>query len=166
MGRHGYAATSMREIAAEAGVAQALLHYYYDTKDTLLVAVVRAMLDDQLQRLRAELERPASSRERALAGLAAARDKTLGDKRQWRLFFEVLAADSRAGKGKLTEAFAERRALVAEVVAEARGVKEAATVALLVDAAMLGLAAERLAGTTDAEIAAAYDLLVQMLDAR
>jgi small subunit ribosomal protein S3 len=56
--------------------------------------------------------------------------------------------------------------LVAEVVAEARGAKEAATVALLVDAAMLGLAAERLAGTPDAEIAAAYDLLVQMLDAR
>ena len=96
-GRRGYTATSMREIAAEAGVAQALLHYYFHTKDALMIAVVRAMLDDQLERLRGELARADTSRGRALAGLAAARDKTLGDKRQWRLFFEVLAADSRSG---------------------------------------------------------------------
>ncbi len=165
VGRRGYSATSMRDVAGEAGVAQGLIHYYYATKDALLVAVVRAMLDEQLARLRKRLEEVRGPpRARAQAGLAAARDKTLGDKRQWRLFFEVLAADSRDGRGKLAEAFAERRALVSDVVAEARGRRDAASVALLVDALMLGLAAERLAGTADAEIEAAYDLFTRMVD--
>ncbi len=43
VGRRGYSATSMRDIAGEAGVAQGLIHYYYATKDALLLAVVRAM---------------------------------------------------------------------------------------------------------------------------
>lgn len=36
----GYAAASMKTIAAEAGVAQALLHYHFDTKEGLYVKVV------------------------------------------------------------------------------------------------------------------------------
>lgn len=36
---NGYAGASMREIAQEAGVAQALLHYYYDGKERLYEAV-------------------------------------------------------------------------------------------------------------------------------
>jgi len=38
-GSHGYAGASMRLIADEAGVAQALLHYHYSTKDNLYSAV-------------------------------------------------------------------------------------------------------------------------------
>ncbi|WP_296185603.1 TetR/AcrR family transcriptional regulator [Pseudomonas sp. UBA1879] len=38
-GTHGYAGASMRTIADEAGVAQALLHYHYSTKDNLYAAV-------------------------------------------------------------------------------------------------------------------------------
>jgi len=38
-GTHGYAGASMRLIADEAGVAQALLHYHYSTKDNLYSAV-------------------------------------------------------------------------------------------------------------------------------
>lgn len=38
-GTHGYAGASMRTIAEEAGVAQALLHYHYSTKDNLYAAV-------------------------------------------------------------------------------------------------------------------------------
>ena len=167
VGRRGYSATSMRDIAGEAGVAQGLIHYYYATKDVLLVAVVRAMLDEQLARLRKSLDAVrGSSRARAQAGLAAARDKALGDRRRWRLFFEVLAADSREGHGKLAEAFRDRRALVSEVVAEVRGRHDAGSVALLVDAVMLGLAAERLAGAADADIEAAYDLFTRMVDTK
>ncbi len=164
VGRRGYSATSMRDIAKEAGVAQALLHYYYLTKEALLVAVVRAMLDEQLSRLRDELSVATEPRGRALAGIAAARDKTLGDRRQWRLFFEVLAADSRSGRGALASSFAQRRELVATVVAGTKGRDNAQTIALVVDALMLGLAAERLAGVPDADVAAAYELLVDLLD--
>lgn len=38
-GVHGYAGASMRQIAEEAGVAQALLHYHYASKDKLYEAI-------------------------------------------------------------------------------------------------------------------------------
>lgn len=38
-GTHGYAGASMRQIAEDAGVAQALLHYHYASKDRLYEAV-------------------------------------------------------------------------------------------------------------------------------
>ncbi|WP_186051864.1 TetR/AcrR family transcriptional regulator [Burkholderia gladioli] len=38
-GEHGYAGASMRTIAEDAGVAQALVHYHYATKDKLYEAV-------------------------------------------------------------------------------------------------------------------------------
>lgn len=153
----------MRDIAREAGVAQALIHYYFSTKEALFLSVVRVMLDEQLSRLRREIA-GASGPERALAGLAVARDRALGDTRAWRLFFEVLAARSREGTGReLASAFAERHAAVAAEIARLEPVAEARTLALLVDAVMLGLAAERLAGVKDAEVEAAYDAFVALL---
>lgn len=158
----------MRDVAAEAGVAQGLVHYYFVSKEALLLAVVRAMLDEQLARLRRELASvPASAR--ALAGLAAARDRALGDKRAWRLFFEVLASPSRGETGgALASAFRDRRRAVADEIATAGrelGVRPD-TLALLLDALLLGLAAERLAGATDGEIEAAYDAFVRLLTER
>jgi AcrR family transcriptional regulator len=38
--RHGYHQTSMKDIAAEAGVAPGLAHYYFQTKEDLLVAAI------------------------------------------------------------------------------------------------------------------------------
>lgn len=38
--RGGYAATSVKDIAAEAGVAPGLVHYYFETKEDLLVAAI------------------------------------------------------------------------------------------------------------------------------
>lgn len=153
----------MREVAAEAGVAQALVHYYFVSKEALLLAVVRTMLDDQLGRLKRELaEVPADQRPHR--GLAIARDRALGDKRAWRLFFEVLAARSRGdSRGDLARTFAERRALVAEEVGRALPGTDAATMALLLDALLVGLAAQRLAGVPDAEIERAYDEFVRLL---
>ena len=40
-GQKGYAKATMKEIAAEAGVAQGLIGYHFTTKETLLVEVVR-----------------------------------------------------------------------------------------------------------------------------
>jgi AcrR family transcriptional regulator len=39
--KHGYHATSMKDIAAEAGVAPGLAHYYFETKEDLLVAAIQ-----------------------------------------------------------------------------------------------------------------------------
>jgi AcrR family transcriptional regulator len=38
--KHGYHQTSMKDIAAEAGVAPGLAHYYFETKEDLLVAAI------------------------------------------------------------------------------------------------------------------------------
>lgn len=156
----------MRDVAREAGVAQALLHYYFAGKDALFLAVVRLMLEEQLAKLRREIA-GATGAQRALAGLAVARDRALGDTRVWRLFFEVLSVRSRGGTGReLASAFAERHAVVADEIARLEPEQDAHTLALLVDAVMLGLAAERLAGTNDADVEAAYDAFVALLRGR
>jgi len=38
--KHGYHETSMKDIAAEAGLAPGLAHYYFETKEDLLVAAI------------------------------------------------------------------------------------------------------------------------------
>jgi AcrR family transcriptional regulator len=40
LARDGYAATSVKDIAAEAGVAAGLVHYYFKTKEELVAAAV------------------------------------------------------------------------------------------------------------------------------
>jgi AcrR family transcriptional regulator len=70
LGRKGYGATSLKDVAREAGVAPGLLHYYFESKEELLVEVVVVMerrmiaewkrsvaaVDDPLERLVAGLD--------------------------------------------------------------------------------------------------------------
>lgn len=51
----GYAAATSRRVAAEAGVKQALVYYYFPTMDDLFVEVLRAGADVALARMRAAL---------------------------------------------------------------------------------------------------------------
>ncbi|HEU4362379.1 MAG TPA: helix-turn-helix domain-containing protein [Mycobacterium sp.] len=51
----GYAAATSRRVAAEAGVRQALVYYYFPTMDDLFVEVLRAGADAALDRMRAAL---------------------------------------------------------------------------------------------------------------
>ena len=51
----GYAAATSRRVAAEAGVKQALVYYYFPTMDDLFVEVLRAGADSSLQKMRAAL---------------------------------------------------------------------------------------------------------------
>ena len=51
----GYAAATSRRVAAEAGVKQALVYYYFPTMDDLFVEVLRAGADASLERMRAAL---------------------------------------------------------------------------------------------------------------
>lgn len=44
LGRQGYAATSTKDIAREAGVAPGLLHYYFDSKEEILIEVVEGLV--------------------------------------------------------------------------------------------------------------------------
>ncbi|MCV7280356.1 TetR/AcrR family transcriptional regulator [Mycolicibacterium flavescens] len=51
----GYAAATSRRVAAEAGVKQALVYYYFPTMDDLFVEVLRSGADASLERMRAAL---------------------------------------------------------------------------------------------------------------
>lgn len=53
--RHGIAGSSLRQIATEAGVTPALLHYYFGGKDALLEAVIEERLMPVTQGLRGPL---------------------------------------------------------------------------------------------------------------
>jgi AcrR family transcriptional regulator len=46
LGRQGYAETSMKDIAAEAGVAPGLLHYYFESKEEILVQVIETLVQE------------------------------------------------------------------------------------------------------------------------
>jgi AcrR family transcriptional regulator len=51
----GYAAATSRRVAAEAGVKQALVYYYFPTMDDLFVEVLRAGAEATLENMRAAL---------------------------------------------------------------------------------------------------------------
>ncbi|WP_193044798.1 TetR/AcrR family transcriptional regulator [Mycolicibacterium baixiangningiae] len=51
----GYAAATSRRVAAEAGVKQALVYYYFPTMDDLFVEVLRAGAEASLERMREAL---------------------------------------------------------------------------------------------------------------
>jgi AcrR family transcriptional regulator len=55
MREEGYAAATSRRVAAEAGVKQALVYYYFPTMDDLFLEVLRAGADVALTRMRAML---------------------------------------------------------------------------------------------------------------
>ena len=55
VGRRGVAASTFDHVAQEAGVSRGLLHYYFGTKERLLVEVVRHDSDVRMRRLETEL---------------------------------------------------------------------------------------------------------------
>ncbi|KUI25027.1 TetR family transcriptional regulator [Mycobacterium sp. IS-1742] len=55
MREEGYAAATSRRVAAEAGVKQALVYYYFPTMDDLFVEVLRAGAEASLERMREAL---------------------------------------------------------------------------------------------------------------
>ena len=54
----GYAAATSRRVAAEAGVKQALVYYYFPTMDDLFVEVLRTGAEASLNNMRAALTDP------------------------------------------------------------------------------------------------------------
>jgi AcrR family transcriptional regulator len=112
LGRRGYAATSLKEIAREAGVAPGLLHYYFESKEELLLGVVEeldAELSRTWQRAVSGIEEPL---ERLVAALDAAERQSARRPEQWRLLFDLymlslsnpaIRARCQALRGRLVE---------------------------------------------------------------
>jgi AcrR family transcriptional regulator len=90
LSRDGYEKASIREIANEAGVARGLLHYYFETKEELLVAVAQAAAQELGQRMAALREKVAGP-EMAAAAFDAHRDRVGADPSWYRLRYDLFA---------------------------------------------------------------------------
>jgi AcrR family transcriptional regulator len=91
MAREGYAATSMKDIAHEAGVAQGLIHYYFGSKEDLVLAVLRRAcgeMMDETRRSFSEASGPVMAR--AWAGLLAAQQRAAERPELFRLLLEMV----------------------------------------------------------------------------
>jgi TetR/AcrR family transcriptional repressor of bet genes len=69
LGRQGYGATSIKDVAREAGVAPGLLHYYFESKEDLLVEVVAVMERQMLAEWKRAVAGVDDALERLVAGL-------------------------------------------------------------------------------------------------
>ena len=83
LARQGYDATSVKDIAAAAGVAPGLVHYYFKTKEDLVLAVIEWAC--------AKNAEPAgvSPEERARDAFAGARSMVTGPREVQRLLFDM-----------------------------------------------------------------------------
>jgi AcrR family transcriptional regulator len=120
LGRQGSAETSMKEIAREAGVAPGLLHYYFESKDDLLVAVVTE-LDRRLSDAWASsLHGMNDPLERLVAGLDAVASHCARHPETWRALSD-LGLLSLSAPALVEPCRALRARLAAAIEAEVRG---------------------------------------------
>jgi AcrR family transcriptional regulator len=69
LGRQGYAETSLKDVAREAGVAPGLLHYYFESKEELLLEVVVVTERQMIADWKAVVEAVEDPLERIVTGL-------------------------------------------------------------------------------------------------
>jgi AcrR family transcriptional regulator len=138
--RHGYAGTSVRMLAAEAGVSQGLLYNYFDGKQALL----RAIFERSMEEVRADLDEAdagASSGE-SLARLVRGAFETLrANPDFWRITYQIrMQPDVIAELGDTVGAWTSQ--IVGRIEGQLRraGVRDAAARARLLFAAIDGAA--------------------------
>jgi AcrR family transcriptional regulator len=113
LGRQGYEATSMKEIADEAGVSSGLLHYYFGTKEDLLAAVVRSIHEELMAEWRATMAGLDDPLEKVAAGTRHCARRVAEKPGHFKAIFDLYALALR------NPTIAERvKALVDEFVAE------------------------------------------------
>ncbi len=105
---HGYAATSVREISAAAGILPGSLHYRFATKDSILRTLMESGMTRALAEVRSAIEPSADPVERLrLAIRAHLRLLVEGDDAVYVLLYELrsLTADERAAIVHLRDAY-------------------------------------------------------------
>jgi AcrR family transcriptional regulator len=109
LAREGYAGTSMKDIAREAGVAQGLIHYYFGSKEDLVLAVVRQACAEMLEETRRSFsEAEGHPLTRAWAGLQAAERRSAERPELFRLLIEMvpLSHNNPAVRSQMEELYA------------------------------------------------------------
>ena len=117
LAKRGYDRASIKEIARAARVAPGLVHYYFKTKDDLLVAVCQRASEIEAERVAARLGN-AQGLDVARAALDANRKRADADPEWYRLRYDLFALGLRNPKLRpaLARLLADGRARIAKVV--------------------------------------------------
>jgi len=89
LGRQGYDGTSLKDVAREAGVAPGLLHYYFESKQELLLEVVVVMEREMIRDWQAAVEHVDDPLERIVAALDHAAARCSEQPEFFRLLFDL-----------------------------------------------------------------------------
>jgi len=115
--RRGISGSTFEHVAREAGVSRGLLHYYFGTKEALLVEVVRRDTEHRIARLDEPLGRAGSADEILQILVADLEDSIQNDPGFWLLLFELFNAGRRNPdiQREVGELFNRTRAHVADI---------------------------------------------------
>ena len=115
--RRGISGSTFEHVAREAGVSRGLLHYYFGTKEALLVEVVRRDAQHRITRLDEPLGAASNADEILQVLVASLEDSIQNDPGFWVLIFELFTAGRRNPdiQHEVGELFNRTRDHVAEI---------------------------------------------------
>ena len=116
--RRGIAGSTFEHVAREAGVSRGLLHYYFGTKEALLVEVVRRDTEHRIARMDEPLANAGSVDELLGILVADLEDSIQNDPGFWVLLFDLFTAGRRNPEiqREVGELFNRTRDHVAEIL--------------------------------------------------
>jgi AcrR family transcriptional regulator len=161
----GYEAATVKEVARVAGVSPGLFHYYFASKEELLIAVLHEA-GERYGQLMQELGATVPADHFIEAAFAAVRERVRQEPGWYRLRYELFALGLRnpAFLPVLGEMLAYIRQMFARAFLGLTGGDEARAQALaaVVLACVDGLALQTMA-QPEADLAAAYDLVLSLI---
>lgn len=118
LARDGYANVSIKDIAQEAGVAPGLVHYYFESKEDLLIAAVRQVAETYCHEFFSQLEDASNPGQGLTNSIEWAGRKFREDPAWFLLLLELysLSLHDPKVRSELIEMLREERALVTKVV--------------------------------------------------
>jgi len=119
VGKRGAAASTFDVVAREAGVSRGLLHYYFGSKERLMVEVVRSDCDTRVAALEERLA-TATSADEFVAFLVQTLEAFLSDEPSQAVLYEMLSASRRSEeiRAELAELYRRWRAQLAAALGE------------------------------------------------
>jgi AcrR family transcriptional regulator len=116
--RRGISGSTFEHVAREAGVSRGLLHYYFGTKEALLVEVVRRDTEHRIARLDEPLGRAKSADELLAILVADLEDWIQNEPGFWVLLYDLFTAGRRNPEieKEVGELFIRTKSHVAEIL--------------------------------------------------
>jgi AcrR family transcriptional regulator len=118
VGTRGAAASTFDHVAREAGVSRGLLHYYFGSKEQLLIAVVRHDCEVRIEAMDERVARAGTVDEIMDALVASLQEFIEGEPSSQAVIYEMLSASRRSEdiRSELAELYRRWRAHLAEAL--------------------------------------------------